>query len=110
MDSTIPAPAVAAPAPGAPPLMSPPAAKGAVSALFGALLDHSPDSLRRLGAAMAAVALPFLNAACQSKLGFSAPDNQILMAEGVLGAYIAQSAAKAMHAQWLDSKMPAGGQ
>lgn len=81
-----------------------PAAPAVAQSFIAALLDRSPDSFWRLGAAISAVVLPFLNATCQAKLGFSVPNEQILAAEAALGVYITQSAAKAMHANWLDSK------
>lgn len=69
-----------------------------------ALMDRTPASLRRLGAAAAGVALPFANSVIASKLGVPPVSDSLLMAtQAFLTAYIAQSVANEIHARGADA-------
>lgn len=66
--------------------------------LLEAMMDKTPASLRRLGAAAAGVALPFANSVLASKFGVTPIGDGMLMAtQAFLAAYITQSVVNEVH-------------
>ncbi len=73
--------------------------------LLEAVMDKTPASLRRLGAAAAAVALPFVNTIISSKLGVPPIGDSLLMStQAILGAYITQSVVNEIHDRGTEAK------
>lgn len=62
-----------------------------------ALMERTPASLRRAGAAFAGVVVPFANSFVQSRYGFGVDDTILLAIEGVLAGYITQSVVNTVH-------------
>lgn len=85
-----------------------PDVKAAVSQLkmplLEALMDKTPASLRRLGAAAAGVALPFASSFTQTRFGFGLDDSMLISTQAFLTAYIVQSVTNEIHERGTEAK------
>jgi hypothetical protein len=75
-----------------------PTPQSAGAELLGSLISSAPaTSARRLGAAAAAVAIPFAAGVLKSKFGVELDTSLLVGAQAVLGAYITQSVLNTIH-------------